>query len=151
HFEGHPAVKAVLYPGLPAHPGHEVATRQMAGGFGGMLSIRVAGGEQDAMAVAGAVEVFQRATSLGGVESLIEPRRRMEGPSSPVPPDLLRLSIGIEVPEDLVADLGSALDTVAHAGASPPLPVADPARPAESAFAAAVTAVVEQNVTPIVV
>jgi cystathionine gamma-synthase len=96
----------------------------MDGGFGGILSRRRR--RTGAMAVAGAVEVFKRATSLGGVESLIEPRRRMEGPSSPVPPDLLRLSIGLETTDDLVADLESALDTVAHAGASAPPSVAEP-------------------------
>jgi cystathionine gamma-synthase len=75
-----------------------------------MLSIRLAGGAEEAMAVLGAVRVFKRATSLGGVESLIEHRRSQEGPSSPVPEDLLRLSIGIEAPEDLLADLDAALD-----------------------------------------
>jgi cystathionine gamma-synthase len=109
HLDGHPALTAVLYPGLPSHPGHAVAARQMSGGFGGMLSIRVAGGTEQAMAVLAAVRVFKRATSLGGVESLIEHRRSTEGPSSPVPGDLLRLSIGIEDPRDLVADLDAAL------------------------------------------
>src|SRR5437773_3831812 len=74
-FEGHPALTAVLYPGLASHPGHAVAARQMSGGFGGMLSIRVAGGLEQAMAVLAAVRVFKRATSLGGVESLIEHRQ----------------------------------------------------------------------------
>ncbi|HZA39124.1 MAG TPA: PLP-dependent aspartate aminotransferase family protein [Actinomycetota bacterium] len=109
HYDGHPAMKAVLYPGLPSHPGHEIAARQMSGGFGGMLSIRLAGGFDQAMALLAAVRVFKRATSLGGVESLIEHRGIMEGPSSPVPDDLLRLSIGIEDPGDLVADLDRAL------------------------------------------
>jgi cystathionine gamma-synthase len=110
HFEAHPALRAVLYPGLPSHPGHAIAARQMTGGFGGMLSVRVAGGPERARAVLAAVEVFKRATSLGGVESLIEHRSSMEGPSSPVPDDLLRLSIGIEAPEDLIADLEAALE-----------------------------------------
>jgi cystathionine gamma-synthase len=109
HFEKHPALRAVLYPGLPAHPGHAIAARQMNGGFGGMLSIRVAGGADHARAVLAAVKVFKRATSLGGVESLIEHRSSMEGPSSPVPDDLLRLSIGIEATRDLVTDLEAAL------------------------------------------
>jgi cystathionine gamma-synthase len=100
----------VLYPGLPDHPGHEIAARQMSGGFGGMLSIRVAGGAGPARDVLAAVRVFKRATSLGGVESLIEHRRGSEGPSSPVPDDLLRLSVGIEAPGDLIADLEAALD-----------------------------------------
>jgi len=123
HLHGHPALTAVLYPGLPSHPGHQIAARQMTGGFGGMLSIRLAGGAGDALAVLAAVRVFRRATSLGGVESLIEHRRSMEGPSSPVPGDLLRLSVGIEAPEDLVTDLDAALDTVRRnraAAASPP-------------------------------
>ena len=109
HFQGHPALTAVLYPGLPGHPGHEIAARQMSGGFGGMLSIRVAGGAGPARDVLAAVRVFKRATSLGGVESLIEHRAVMEGPSSPVPADLLRLSIGIEAVGDLIADLDAAL------------------------------------------
>ena len=110
HFEKHPALRAVLYPGLASHPGHSIAARQMNGGFGGMLSIRVAGGADQARAVLAAVKVFKRATSLGGVESLIEHRSSMEGPSSPVPDDLLRLSIGIEAPTDLIADLEAALE-----------------------------------------
>jgi cystathionine gamma-synthase len=110
HLEGHPAVRAVLYPGLPSHPGHEIATRQMNGSFGGMLSIRLAGGQEHAKAVLGAVKVFKRATSLGGIESLIEHRHSMEGPSSSVPDDLLRLSVGIEAPSDLIADLDAALE-----------------------------------------
>jgi len=121
HFHGHPALKAVLYPGLPSHPGHQIAARQMHGGFGGMLSIRLAGGADHALAVMPAVQVFKRATSLGGVESLIEHRRSMEGPSSPVPGDLLRLSIGIEAPADLIADLAVALDAAqGHQAAAAP-------------------------------
>lgn len=116
HFEGHPAIRAVLYPGLPSHPGHAIAARQMSGGFGGMLSIRLAGGPAQAMAVLAAVKVFKRATSLGGVESLIEHRLSMEGPSSSVPDDLLRLSVGIEALGDLVADLEAALETASTAG-----------------------------------
>src|SRR5947208_11184638 len=128
HFHGHPAVAAVLYPGLPSHPGHQIAARQMHGGFGGLLSIRLAGGPGHALAVLPAVQVFKRATSLGGVESLIEHRRSMEGPSSPVPGDLLRLSIGLEGPEDLIGDLDAGLITVARAGVavSPASPRACP-------------------------
>jgi cystathionine gamma-synthase len=114
-FCDHPALTAVLYPGLPSHPGHEIAARQMTGGFGGMLSIRVAGGAEQAIAVLRAVRVFKRATSLGGVESLIEHRAPVEGPSSPVPSDLLRLSVGIEAAADLIGDLGAALDAVLDA------------------------------------
>jgi cystathionine gamma-synthase len=105
----HPRVAEVLYPGLPSHPGHAIAARQMTGGFGGMLSIRVRGGAEAAIAVAAKVEVWQRATSLGGVESLIEHRASIEGEDSPAPPDLLRLSVGIEDPQDLLADLEAAL------------------------------------------
>lgn len=117
-FEKHPAIRAILYPGLPSHPGHAIAARQMSGGFGGMLSIRLAGGPAQAMAVLAAVKVFKRATSLGGVESLIEHRLSMEGPSSSVPDDLLRLSVGIEALGDLVADLEAALETASTAGGS---------------------------------
>jgi cystathionine gamma-synthase len=119
HLHGHPALTAVLYPGLPSHPGHQIAGRQMTGGFGGMLSIRLAGGAGQATAVLQAVQVFKRATSLGGVESLIEHRRSTEGPSSPVPEDLLRLSIGIEAAADLVADLEAALPAP-HRVTTPP-------------------------------
>ena len=108
-LSGHPRLRAVLYPGLPGHPGHEIAARQMQGGFGGMLSIRVEGGAEAAIATAALVEVWQRATSLGGVESLIEHRASIEGADSPAPPDLLRLSVGIEDPDDLVADIEIAL------------------------------------------
>jgi cystathionine gamma-synthase len=105
----HPKVLEVLYPGLPGHQGHAVAARQMTGGFGGMLSIRIRGGAEAAIVAASRVEVWKRATSLGGVESLIEHRASVEGADSPVPPDLLRLSVGIEDREDLLADLLSAL------------------------------------------
>jgi cystathionine gamma-synthase len=110
HFAAHPKLAAVLYPGLKTHPGHEIAARQMNGGFGGMLSIRVKGGREAAIAVAAKVALWTRATSLGGVESLIEHRASIEGPHSPVPPDLLRLSVGIEAVGDLIADLEQALD-----------------------------------------
>ncbi len=105
----HAAVSEVLYPGLPSHRGHEIARRQMNGGFGGMLSIRVRGGEAAAIATAARVELWKRATSLGGVESLIEHRASIEGAGSPCPADLLRLSTGIEDPGDLFADLDRAL------------------------------------------
>ena len=107
-FADHPRVASVLYPGLPAHPGHAIAARQMTG-FGGMLSIRINGGEQAAIATAAKVELWKRATSLGGVESLIEHRASVEGPDSPCPPDLLRLSVGLEDPDDLGDDLDRAL------------------------------------------
>lgn len=110
HFEDDPRVVAVLYPGLESHPGHHIARAQMTRGFGAMLSIRVAGGHDAARAVASSTEVFVPATSLGGVESLIEHRAAVEPPESVVPDDLLRLSIGIEPVEDLIADLEMALD-----------------------------------------
>jgi cystathionine gamma-synthase len=109
HFSRHAKVREVLYPGLPSFPGHALARKQMRGGFGGMLSIRVAGGEPAAIATAANVEIWKRATSLGGVESLIEHRASIEGEGSPCPPDLLRLSTGIEDPDDLFADLDRAL------------------------------------------
>jgi cystathionine gamma-synthase len=109
---GHANVLGVLYPGLASHPGHRIAARQMNGGFGGMLSIRVRGGAAAAIAAAARVEIWKRATSLGGVESLIEHRASIEGPDSPVPSDLLRLSVGIEDPADLIADLEAALSAV---------------------------------------
>ncbi len=109
HFEAHPAVAHVLYPGLPSHPGHEIARKQMDRGFGAMMSIRVAGGRDAASKVATSTELFVPATSLGGVESLIEHRTVLEPPESLVPDDLLRLSIGIEPVEELIADLEQAL------------------------------------------
>ena len=105
----HAAVSAVLYPGLPHHPGHQLARRQMRGGFGGMLSIRVRGGAAAAIAAAARVGLWKRATSLGGVELLIEHRASIEGEGSPCPPDLLRLSAGIEDVEDLWRDIDRAL------------------------------------------
>ncbi|MFT4929608.1 MAG: cystathionine gamma-synthase, partial [Phenylobacterium sp.] len=108
-LEQHPQVSEVLYPGLPSFVGHEIACKQMQGGFGGMLSIRIKGGEQAAIKVAAQVRLFKRATSLGGVESLIEHRASVEGEGTPVPDDLLRLSVGIEDQEDLLADLVQAL------------------------------------------
>ncbi len=109
HFENHPALEAVLYPGLERHPGHEVASVQMPGGFGGMLSLTVNGGRDAAARVCSRLKVFVRATSLGGVESLAEHRILVEGANSIVPDNLIRLSIGIEDPDDLIADLEQAL------------------------------------------
>ena len=104
------AIEEVLYPGLPSHPGHETARRQMDTGFGAMLSMRVKGGRESAQRVVGRTEVWVRATSLGSVESLIEHRILSEGPNSIVPDDLLRLSVGIEPVEELIADLEEALE-----------------------------------------
>ena len=105
---GHPRIERVNYPGLPDHPGHDIAARQMSD-FGGMLSIQVRGDAADALALTGRLRLFIRATSLGGVESLVEHRKSVEGPQSPTPDNLLRLSIGLEHPDDLIADLAQAL------------------------------------------
>ena len=109
HFHGHPHVEAVLYPGLPSDPGHEVAKRQTGGQFGGMMSIIVKGDEQTAIDVTRFCELFYPATSLGGVESLIEHRKTVSGEGFPVHPRLLRLSIGIEDADDLIYDLEQSL------------------------------------------
>ena len=107
---GHESVAEVLYPGLPEHPGHAVAARQMSGGFGMMVSFRTKGGAAAARRVVGRLALFRNATSLGGVESLVEHRAPVEGPGSSVPDDLIRLSVGIEDVDDLVADLHQALE-----------------------------------------
>jgi cystathionine gamma-synthase len=104
----HPAIEAVHYPGLPSHPGHEIAARQMRD-FGGMLSIQVRGGEQAALDLTNRLELFTRATSLGGPESLIEHRASVEGPTTISPRNLLRVSVGLENADDLIEDLRSAL------------------------------------------
>jgi cystathionine gamma-synthase len=108
-FSAHPKIARVLYPGLPQHPGHDIAARQMEGGFGYMLSIQLTDGEAAAIRTAAQVRLWKRATSLGGVESLIEHRASIEGPGTPCPPDLLRLSAGIEAVDDLFRDLDEAL------------------------------------------
>jgi len=105
---GHEAVARVHYPGLPDHPQHALAREQMMG-FGGMLSFHVRGGRAGALAAAGRLRLFRNATSLGSTESLVEHRESVEGPESPTAPDLLRLSVGLEHPDDLVADLAQAL------------------------------------------
>ncbi len=112
HFEGHGKLEAVLYPGLESHPGHAIAKRQMTAGYSGMLSLLVKGDAEDAKGVATRTALFVPATSLGGVESLIEHRATIEGPRSQVPRNLLRLSIGIEDARDLIADLEQALAAV---------------------------------------
>jgi cystathionine gamma-synthase len=109
-LEAHPGVSAVHYPGLSSHPGHAVAARQMSA-FGGMLSFRVRAGRDAALAAVSRVKIFVRATSLGGTESLIEHRRTSEGSASMTPDDLLRLSVGLEHPDDLIEDLRQALDS----------------------------------------
>jgi len=119
HFNGHPLVAEVLYPGLPGFTGHAIAKAQMKGGFGGMMSIRAKGnaavsGEAAAIAVAAHTQLWKRATSLGGTESLIEHRASVEGVGTPAPTDLLRLSVGIEHVDDLIGDMEQAL-VAAHA------------------------------------
>ena len=110
HLAHHAAIEQVFYPGLPEHPGHALAAVQMPGGFGAVLSICVAGGKDAALRTASRTRLFTRATSLGGVESLIEHRASIEGPASRTPQNLLRLSVGIEEPEDLLDDLDQALE-----------------------------------------
>jgi cystathionine gamma-synthase len=105
----HPAIEKVYYPGLSTHLNHEVAKRQMLGGFGGVLSILVKGGREEAIAFIGRLQLVRHATSLGGVESLIEHRRSAEGKMPVSPDNLLRISAGIEHHEDLIRDLASAL------------------------------------------
>lgn len=107
-LEQFPSVAAVHYPGLASHPGHDVARRQMSA-FGAMLSFRAAGGREAALRTVSRAKLFTRATSLGGVESLIEHRATSEGPDSRTPQDLIRLSIGLEHPDDLIADLAQGL------------------------------------------
>lgn len=108
----HAAVESVSYPGLASHPQHEIAKRQMTGGFGGMMSFVVHGGAESALRVISRLKLVKVATSLGGVETLIEHRRTVEGPASDVPPGLLRLSLGCEHADDVWADLDQALTAV---------------------------------------
>lgn len=108
-FEGHPKLSHVLYPGLPSHSGHAVAAKQMHGGFGGMISLRLKDGEEAAKSFTAKLAVFKRATSLGSVESLAEHRASVEGPGTMCPGDLVRLSIGVEHVDDLIDDIGQAL------------------------------------------
>jgi len=110
-LQAHPFVHSVLYPGLKDFPGHGIAQSQMQGGFGAMLSIRVKGGEASAIRSAANVNLWKRATSLGGTESLIEHRASIEGDHSTTPKDLLRLSVGLEDAGDLYDDLSAAIET----------------------------------------
>lgn len=112
YLQQHPAVEEVLYPGLPTHAGHSIAVRQMQNGFGGMLSVLLKGNRDIALRVAGALQYFTHATSLGGVESLVEHRKSVEGPESLTPDNLLRISVGIEAINDLIADWEQALRKV---------------------------------------
>ncbi len=110
YLAGHAKVERVLYPGLESHPGHEIAKKQMKHGFGGMLSFLIRGDAAAARKLAASMQVFIPATSLGGVESLIEHRKSVEGPHSLVAPNLLRVSVGIEDVDDLIGDLEQALE-----------------------------------------
>jgi cystathionine gamma-synthase len=105
-------VEQVYYPGLPDHPNHEIAKRQMHGQFGSMISIGMKGGEKQALKFAGSMKLFKHATSLGGVESLVEHRRSAEGNSPKSPANLLRLSIGIEYIDDLLEDLTTGFNKI---------------------------------------
>jgi cystathionine gamma-synthase len=109
YLENHSKVEKVLYPGLVSHPQHEVAKKQMTKGFGGMLSILIGGGQEEAIVVTQRLKLFKHATSLGGVESLIEHRKSVEGIESKTPDNLLRVSVGIENLEDLINDFKQAL------------------------------------------
>ncbi|NQV45211.1 MAG: aminotransferase class I/II-fold pyridoxal phosphate-dependent enzyme [Rhodospirillales bacterium] len=108
-LETHPKVERVHYPGLQSFPGHEIAMQQMDGGFGGMLSFQVPGGRTEAIETAKRARVFKRATSLGGVESLIEHRKSSESDVTSTPENLIRVSSGIEDVDDLMADLDNML------------------------------------------
>jgi cystathionine gamma-synthase len=112
HFERHPKLERVLYPGLASHLGHAIAARQMIDGFGGMMSLLVNGSFADAQRFCTRLKVIVPATSLGGVESLAEHRKTVEGPTSPVPDNLVRISVGIEHVDDLIGDIEQALDGV---------------------------------------
>ncbi len=111
-LEKHPAVEQVYYPGLPSSPYHSLVNKQLQGGFGGMLSILVKGGKDEAIKVATSTHIWKPATSLGGVESLIEHRKTSEGNITDTPDNLLRLSTGIEHIDDLMGDLNQALSTI---------------------------------------
>lgn len=110
YLDQHPKIDAVYYPGLPQHPQHEIAKKQMSS-FGGMLSILVKGGADEARKVVNNVKLFAQATSLGGVESLIEHRASIEGPDTKTPQNLIRISAGLEHIDDLIADLDQALSS----------------------------------------
>lgn len=112
YLEGHPKIEQVLYPGLSSHPQHIIAKKQMTNGYSGMLSILVKGGQEAALKLAGALKFFTHATSLGGVESLIEHRKSTEGPASLTPENLLRISVGIESVNDLITDFENALVSI---------------------------------------
>lgn len=108
-LNSHTNIEKVFYPGLPSHPNHDIAKRQMKNGFGSVVSVLVKGGKTESMRFAGQLSIFKHATSLGGVESLVEHRRSVEGDHPVSPDNLIRISIGIEYADDLIADLDQAL------------------------------------------
>lgn len=112
YLETHPKIEKVLYPGLPSHPQHTVAKKQMKNGYSGMLSILVKGNRAKALQLAHDLKLFTHATSLGGVESLIEHRKSVEGDASLTPDNLLRVSVGIESAQDLINDFEQALTNI---------------------------------------
>ena len=111
-LDSHDSIEEVMYPGLPEHPGHAVALRQMSGGFGALMSFKVRGGREEALALAGNLQLITSATSLGGVETLIEHRHSVEPPETNVPENLLRIAVGIEHDDDLLNDLSDALSSL---------------------------------------
>lgn len=113
-LQQHRQVSQVHYPGLPEHPGHAIAQKQMNGGFGALLSFQVVGGAKAALGVTGALKYIISATSLGGVETLIEHRHSVEPPETGIPDDLLRLAVGVEHVDDLISDLSQALDSISY-------------------------------------
>ena len=108
-LNGHPAVEVVFFPGLESHPGHEIAKSQMSG-FGGMISFLVKGGAEQAIKITTSTKLIKAATSLGGIETIWEHRKSSEGPESTTPDSLIRLSVGLEHPDDLIADIKQALE-----------------------------------------
>ena len=110
YLVNHPKVAAVYYPGLESHPNHEIAVQQMKGGFGGMLSLLINGDEVQTLSIANRLKLFTQATSLGGVERLVEHRKSVEGVKSQTPENLLRLSLGIEHIDDIIIDLTKAIE-----------------------------------------
>jgi cystathionine gamma-synthase len=111
-LESRPEIEKVYYPGLPSHPQHTIALKQMQNGFSGMLSVLVKGNQENALKLASILKLFKHATSLGGVESLIEHRKSVEGPSSATPENLLRISVGIEDVRDLMSDFEQAMGQI---------------------------------------
>ncbi len=110
YLDAHEKVETVLYPGLASHQGHAIATKQMSAGYGFLMSFIVCGDQAAALGFCGALDLIHRATSLGGVESVVEHRQTIEGDSTGIPGNLVRLSVGIEHVDDLIADIGQALD-----------------------------------------